>query len=542
MKFWHKPLQKSIFCLVFLLQITLISALADTKDTKVVILHTNDVHTSINAGVSYAGVAAYKKQMEQEYGAEDVLLVDAGDAIQGGPVGILTKGGAIIELLNAVGYDYMTLGNHEFDYGIPRLFELIDMLKTKVVSCNITYTKDNSPVFTPFAIEEIQGKKIAFVGITTPETFSKSTPAYFQDAQGNYLYSFAEGNNGQDLYKSTQSTVNAARARGADIVIAIAHLGIDQESSPWTSVELVQNTTGIDVVIDGHSHSTFIRKVANKDGKEILLTQTGTRLQNLGRLILDTQSKEITAELLATLPQKDAATKELIGKINTDLARILEENVATTQVELTTTDAQGQSIIRMGETNLGNLVADAYRAALGTDIALVNGGGIRNTIDQGDITNNEIISVLPFGNDGVSISVTGQTILDALEMGARAYPSASGGFLHVSGLTYTIDSQVPSSVKTDDKGNFMAVTGPYRVKDVLVNGAPLELNKMYSLASSTYTVQSFGDGMSMFRGATLLKDKYMVDNEILIQYIVKDLGGVVGEAYAKPQGRIRILD
>ncbi len=536
-------MRTSVFSFVFLLHLSLTLVFASEED-KVIILYTNDVHTSLDAGVSYAGVAAYKKAMETQYGADDVLLVDAGDFIQGGPVGILTQGGAVIDVLNRVGYDYVTLGNHEFDYGFPRLYELIDTLEAQVVSCNITYTKDGSVVFTPYSMEELQGLKVAFVGITTPESFTKSTPAFFQDATGAYLYSFAEGNAGQDLYATVQKTVDTARAAGAQVVIALAHLGMDDESSPWMSLELIQNTTGIDVVIDGHSHSTVPQMmVKNKAGADTLLTQTGTRLQNLGVLTLDTKTKEISTQLLNTLPEKDESTLALLDKINNELAVILEKTVANTEVTLTTSDAAGQALIRTQETNLGNLVADAYRAALGTQVAMINGGGIRSDIQPGDITYNEIISVLPFGNDGVSLSVSGQTILNALEMGARALPGPSGGFMHVSGMEYTIDSSIPSSVKTDDKGNFISVNGPYRVKNVLIDGKPLDLKTMYSVASSTYTTLNSGDGMTMFRDADLIKDKYMVDNEILIQYIAKNLGGVVGKDYANihGQGRITVL-
>ncbi len=528
------------FCIICLFCALPFSLSLAAEKSDIIILHTNDVHTSIDKGVSYAGVAAYKKRMQEKYGKNNVLLVDAGDAIQGGPVGSLTQGDAIITLMNAVDYDYMTLGNHEFDYGIPRLTELLAKLKAKVISCNITHIKDQSNAYTPYVITEIQGIKIAFVGITTPESLSKSTPIYFQDAEGNYILSFAEGGKGMDLYAAVQKNVDAVRKQGADIVIALAHLGIDEESAPWNTPFVVANTTGIDAFIDGHSHSllenTFYK---NKAGKEVIVTQTGTRLQSLGQLTLDPKSKKLTATIIKKIPEKDATVQGLIADINGDLEKILEQPVGSTTVALTTKNAQGQDVIREEETNLANLITDAFRTALNTDIALLNGGAIRASIMQGPITFRQIINVLPFGGDAVSIEVTGQMLLDALEMGAQALPEPNGGFLHVSGMEYSIDLNIPSSIILDDKANFVRVSGPYRVKNVRIKGKPLDLKKKYTVAGTDFILRQAGDGMTMFKNAKLLKDKFMIDNEILISFISKTLNGVVSTQYEKAQGRIQ---
>ncbi len=542
MKKLYSCISTFLFCLLCLYS-PLSLALA-AQDNKVIILYTNDVHSAIDEGLSYAGVAAHKKQLQSQYGEENVVLVDAGDAIQGRPLGLLTKGGAIVDMLNTVGYDYMTLGNHEFDYGMPRLFELIQKLQTQVISCNITSTKDASPIFPPYALREFHGMKVAFVGITTPESITKSTPAYFQDEHGTYIYSFAEGHNGQDLYDIVQKTVHAARAEGAEIVIALVHLGIDEEASPWTSPELIQHTQGIDVLIDGHSHSAVQSMyVKNALGNEVLLTQAGSHLRYLGQLTLDTvdrSTKSITSTLHTSLPSQDALTAQRIQNLQKDLDSILEKKVASTAFPLITTDTKGQNLIRLQETNLGNLVADAHRSALDTDVALINGGGIAHDIDTGDITYKEIIRVLPYANEAVCLQVSGQALWDALEMGARHLPKSNGGFMHVSGMTYTIDSTLPSSVMTDDKGNFISVAGAYRVKDVRIQGKALQPQAMYSMASSAYIALHSGDGMTMFRGATRLKDVSLIDNEILFQYIVQTLGGQVGAAYANAQGEGRI--
>ncbi len=513
-----------------------------TEAGSIIILHTNDVHTSIDKDISYAGVAAYKKQIQEKHGKDNVLLVDAGDAIQGGPVGALTRGSAIVELMNALGYDYMTLGNHEFDYGIPRLLELAKDLNTTIISCNVLHTKDNSTFFPPYAIKEIQGVKIAFVGITTPETLTKSVPTFFQDAAGKYIVSFAEGGKGMDLYNIVQKNVDAARAQGAHVVIALAHLGMDKESIPWDTPSVVANTSGIDAFIDGHSHTllenTFYK---NKEGKKVVITQTGSRLKALGKISIDPKTHALKAEIIKEIPEKDAATQELIASINDTLAHILEENVGESAVALQTRNAEGETIIRHQETNLGDLVTDAFRVALDADVAILNSGGIRASINQGPITFRNVIDILPFGTDAVSVQITGQTLLNALEMGAHSYPKPNGGFLQVSGMEYTIDPKVPSSVVLDDKGNFLKVSGPYRVKNVLIKGKPLDLKKNYSVAGIDYILRHGGDGMSMFEEAKVLKDKYMVDNEVLIVFIRDILGGKIGEDYAKAQGRIKIL-
>ncbi len=536
-----KHLLLTFFCLyTCLLGPAPASFASQSQKASIIILHSNDVHTSIDKDISYAGVAAYKKRMQAQYGKDNVLLVDAGDAIQGGPVGALTRGAAIIKIMNAVGYDYMTLGNHEFDYGMPRLMELIKDLQSTVISCNIVHTKDKKPYFTPYVIKEIQGVKIAFVGITTPESLTKSVPAYFQDEKGQYIVSFSEGGKGMDLYAIIQKNVDAARAQGAHVVIALAHLGMDEESAPWHTPLVIANTSGIDAFIDGHSHS-LLKNVfhKNKVGKEVIITQTGSRLQGLGKLTLNPKNHALQAEIIQDIPEKDATVQAVIDSTNKELAGILEQTVGTASVALTTKNAQGQDSIRFQETNLANVITDAFCAALGAPIALINGGGIRTSIDQGPITFKEVIDVLPFGGDAVSVEVSGQTLLNALEMGARTYPEPNGGFLQVSGMKYTIDVSVPSSVKLDDKGNFISISGPYRVKNVYVGDQPLDMKKNYVVAGTDFILRQGGDGMTMFKDATVIKDKFMIDNEVLINFIRKNLNGVVGNDYAKAQGRIQ---
>lgn len=541
----HKGLLSALLSVSLSLALAGPALAAEPGENDIVILHTNDVHCGIEDGLTYAGVSAYAKEMEAQYGADRVTLVDAGDAVQGGPIGTLTQGEYLVDIMNQVGYDIFTPGNHEFDYQIPRLLELTELLDAQTISSNFVDLTTGESVFQPYTVLDYGDVQVGYVGITTPESFTKSTPAYFQDENGNYIYGFCEGNNGQDLYDNVQASVDAARADGADYVVAVAHLGIEETSAPWRSTDVIANTTGIDVMIDGHSHSTIDgQQVANEEGEMVLLNQTGTKLSAVGKIVIDPDTGDITAELVTDYAGRDADTQAFVDGINAEFADVLNQVVAHSDVSLTTVDpTSGERIIRNLETNLGDLCADAYRTVLEADVGLVNGGGIRADIPAGDVTYGQIINVHPYSNQATSVRATGQQLLDALEMGARNNPGESGGFLQVSGMTYTIDTTIPSGVVTDDKGNFVRVDGEYRVKDVTVNGEPLDVNKTYVVASHDYMLLDGGDGMVMFQGDEVVKDRVMPDNQVLIQYIRDSLGGSVGADYADPygQGRITVL-
>lgn len=541
----HKGLLSALLSVSLSLALAGPALAAEPGENDIVILHTNDVHCGIEDGLTYAGVSAYAKEMEAQYGADRVTLVDAGDAVQGGPIGTLTQGEYLVDIMNQVGYDIFTPGNHEFDYQIPRLLELTELLDAQTISSNFVDLTTGESVFQPYTVLDYGDVQVGYVGITTPESFTKSTPAYFQDENGNYIYGFCEGNNGQDLYDNVQASVDAARADGADYVVAVAHLGIEETSAPWRSTDVIANTTGIDVMIDGHSHSTIDgQQVANEEGEMVLLNQTGTKLSAVGKIVIDPDTGDITAELVTDYAGRDADTQAFVDGINAEFADVLNQVVAHSDVSLTTVDpTSGERIIRNLETNLGDLCADAYRTVLEADVGLVNGGGIRADIPAGDVTYGQIINVHPYSNQATSVRATGQQLLDALEMGARNNPGENGGFLQVSGMTYTIDTTIPSGVVTDDKGNFVRVDGEYRVKDVTVNGEPLDVNKTYVVASHDYMLLDGGDGMVMFQGDEVVKDRVMPDNQVLIQYIRDSLGGSVGADYAEPygQGRITVL-
>ena len=506
-------------------------------DNDIVILYTNDVHCAVDDNLGYTGLATVKNALEAQ--GKHVVLVDNGDAVQGDTIGTLSNGEYIIDIMNEVGYDVATPGNHEFDYGMDQFFALTEQANFPYVSANFV-DSDGNTVLDPYVIKDVAGVKIAFVGISTPKTITTSTPKYFQDDNGNYIYSFQQDETGEKLYAAVQSAVDAARAEGAQFVIALAHLGIEEDCSPWTSSEVIVNTTGIDAVLDGHSHSMIQgEKVKNKDGAEVLLSSTETKLAYIGCLTIKDDGS------MSTTLISDNGMKEFIGGIQEEFEELVNTVVASTDVDLIIKDpASGERIVRVSETNLGDLCADAYRAMSGADVAIVNGGGVRADIPAGDITYGQIIAVHPFGNEMCVVECTGQEILDALELGCSKLPAESGGFLQVSGMTYTVDLNVESTVKLDENGMFVEVEGERRVKDVTIGGEPLDPEKTYTLASHNYKLKDCGDGYSMFADNVFLQDSVMIDNQVLINYIVDVLGGTVGEEYADPygQGRITIIE
>ena len=535
-----------IFLFISLNKNTTISA-----PEKIIILHTNDVHCQIDqkknkdgivTNIGYAGVLAYKKEMENLHGINNVTLVDAGDAIQGGPIGTLSKGEYIVDIMNYVGYDVACPGNHEFDYGMENFLKLsTETSKANYICCNFRDLEGN-PILSPYTLIKYGDLTIAYLGINTPESFTKSSPIYFQDENGNYIYDFAQGEKGQTLYKTVQKYVDEAIKEGANYVVAIGHLGDEGASEYWSSKSLIKNTYGIDIFIDGHSHEVYSEILKNKKGKNVLLAQTGTKLQNLGKITINTKNKKITSEFISNYKAQDEDAVNYIEGIKNKFSDVLQEVVAKSSVTLTTLDpTTHKRAIRNSETNLGDFCADAYRAMVGADIAFANGGGIRADIEEGDITYEEIINVHPFGNEICMIETTGQDILDALEVGACEYPIENGGFLQVSGLSYTIDPSIPSSVVFNERGQFVKVDGKYRVTEVMVGNEPLVLNKTYTLASHNYMIKNGGDGYTMFMDDKIIKDSVVIDNGALINYITENLNGVISDEYKNPKGSGRII-
>ena len=504
--------------------------LANADD--IVVYYTNDVHTYIDKALSYDNLADLKTETAKQ--AAGVLLVDAGDAVQGTAYGSMDKGKSIIDLMNAAGYDLATLGNHEFDYGMDGCMNVIEWANFPYVSANF-YHEENGvvgeTVLDAYKVFEVGGKKIAFIGVTTPESFTKSTPAYFQDENGNYIYGIAGGTDGEALYAAVQNAIDAA-SQEADLVIGLVHLGDDLSSQPWTSEEMIANTTGLDAVIDGHSHSTVpMKEVTDEGGNTVILTQTGEYFGAIGKMTISADGK-LKTELVTEWAGSNADVKAIKDAWMTSVDTQLGEIIGTAEVTLDNYDAEGNRLVRTQETNTGDFCADALyylfdNMDMDVDFAIMNGGGVRNKAITGELSYKTCKDIHTFGNVACLQTITGQQIVDALEWGARQAPDVQvGGFLHVSGLKYTIDASVTSSVQADDKGVWTgAPTGEYRVKDVQVynketqSWEPIDLAASYNLAGYNYTLRDLGDGFAMFDGAVNVLDYVMEDYMVLANYV-----------------------
>ena len=558
----------SILCsvlLIVLLSIPVSAANAE-KSNDIVILYTNDTHAYIDGPLSFDTIGALKKNLEKQY--RYVLLVDAGDHLQGTAFGSMDQGASVLQLMNKAGYDLATPGNHEFDYGMDIFLERAREAEFPYLSCNLYHQEDG--VRGENLLESFQayhfGKEIvAFIGITTPETIVKSTPAYFQDENGNFCYGISGGDDGQALYDDVQFAVDAIRRAGATKVIAVGHLGDDPSSSPWTSEEVIAHVSGLDAFIDGHSHSEVSgQQILGADGEPVLLTQTGEYLNNVGIMVIDYETGEIQSDLivcediLKTVKNKDGTessvvsghrlTSELysgpewvndytisfvknqwINKVN----QKLKQKIGESQVILDNYAEDGTRLVRKQETNTGDFAADALyylfdQMDMNVDAAIVNGGGIRNQAVTGTMTYKTCKDIHTFGNIACLQTVTGQQLLDALEWGARFAGSDQecGGFLQVSGIRYQIDTDWPDSTQKDGNGMWIGgPTGGYRVHDVAIydretdSWRALELQETYRLAGYNYTLRNSGDGYNMFSSAVNVVDYVMEDYMVLANYV-----------------------
>ena len=511
--------------------------------TDVTILYTNDVHTYIDnksPKPTYAAIAALKKSIEDT--GRDVLLVDAGDHIQGTAYGSMDDGATIIELMNEAGYDLATPGNHEFDYGMARAKAVLQEADFPYVSCNWVDLRTGFNVLPSVKFFFVGGRKIAFVGVTTPETFTKSTPAYFMnDAQTKYIYDILGGEDGQKLYDAVQEAIDKAEFWGADTIIGLGHLGVDPSSSPWTSEEVIAHTHGFTAFIDGHSHTVMANKqVTDASGKAVTLTQTGSYFKNIGKMTVGADGT-ITTELIDTYEGLDAAVAATASNWISAVDDMLGEEIAVGDTKFYINDpATGKRRIRSGETNLGDFVADGIYTyfneieELHCDVAIMNGGGIRTDVEAGPWSFKTCKTVSPFGNVACLMSVTGQQIQDALEFGARfagAEGKENGGFLQVAGARYTIHPMIPNTVQTNDKNVWTGSAATPRVSNVEIYDKttgtyqPLDPNATYALAGMNYTLRNLGDGFAMFDGATLIKD-YVSEDYLVMSSYAAMFGGV----------------
>ncbi|MCR5365448.1 MAG: bifunctional metallophosphatase/5'-nucleotidase [Prevotella sp.] len=487
----------------------------------IVILYENDVHCGIDGYQKMAGLRDAINKTDTAYAG----AVCVGDFLQGNTTGAISKGQYVVDIMKLMDYDAVTLGNHEFDYGVPRMKMLLEQLNAPIVSCNLYDVADQQFVYMPYIIKQYGNKKVAFIGATTPETMILEAYAFY-DTNGGLEYDLRP----KTFYQLVQQTVDDARAKGADYVVLLSHVGETTQSMGFNSHLLVNNTRGIDVVLDGHSHEIFENaKATNLDGQEITVTQTGTQFERIGKLLI-TPDGRMTTKLLkpADVPYVNARVKAATDSIHKLVDAATSKVVAHTDYRLVVSDENKQWIIRGSETNAGDLVADAYRYALKSDIAFENGGGIRNDIMAGDITYGDVIGMLPYDNILRRVAVSGKLLKEMLTRCTALVPVLDGNFPQCSGLRFTIHCK------------------SHRVSDIEVlqeNGkyAPLDENHTYSVTMTNYTHEG-GGFFDMFKKCPVLQESTIRYHEAMIDYLTKVLGGNTGKAYAQPQGRIKIVN
>ncbi|MGP1587625.1 MAG: bifunctional metallophosphatase/5'-nucleotidase [Treponemataceae bacterium] len=528
------------------------------QDQKIVILFTNDVHCAVNQHMGYAGLKAYKNECEKE--TPYVALVDSGDFIQGDLIGFISKGEYIIEIMNKVGYDVSTLGNHEFDYGIENLTKLIKKAKFPIVVCNVTSTSTKETFLSntkPYILMDFGKTRIAFIGVTTPYSISTSNPKFFQE-DGKFVYDFCAKENGKQLYGQVQKTVNEAKQNGATYVIALTHLGSENKNSdsknddnkneinmPFSCESLIKNTYGLDAVLDGHSHSIIPEKfIKNKIGNKTLLSSTGARFLYIGKLTINITDKKISSTLINFCKKKDIKTSAFINKIQKKLNKRTKQVIFYNNAELSIFDENGQRIVRKQECPLANLITDAYKNIMQSDIAIVNGGTIRSNIPAGKISYKNFFNILPFSNEIITIEASGRQILDALEFSAKDIPNEFGGFLQVSGLKYTIDSSIKTPIITDENGMLKKIEGKRRIKNVMVfdNNKYISIipEKKYIVAGPSFIFENGGDGNTVFMNSKIINKSGITDMQVLISYVNQSKKMNINNVYNKTEQRITI--
>ena len=529
------------FSLVLCMALSVFTGVVYAADTDtVVILYENDVHCAVEG---YSKLAAMKNELSETY--TNVGVVSVGDFVQGGTLGAVSKGEYIVNLMNKVGYDAIALGNHEFDYQLPRLNELNAMSNTKFISCNFHKIGEDKSYFEPYTIVSYGNVDVAYIAITTPETINSSSPAQFKNDKGELIYTFNESK----LYDIVQTNINAAETAGADYVIALSHIGYDESGNLADITDVIENTDGFDVVLDAHSHSVIEEKVIkDKSGDDVLLTSTGTKFEYIGKLTIKNGAFDTELVEVESYTKTDPVVDAYITEINENYAQLGNRKIGESKVEFITHDKDGNRLVRNAETNLGNFCSDALRVMTGADMSFVNGGGLRAPMESGDITFNDIFSVFPFNNQIVTAEISGQILIDFLEMAVMNYPEEDGSFPHMSGVTFSVNKSIPTSVKVDANGFFEKVDSAYRVYNVKVldktsgEYKALDPNGKYVLAGFNYFLLDFGGGMTMFKDAKILDAEGTLDVELLENYIVEHLGGVIGEEYAEVKPNISFTD
>ena len=545
----------SIFCDIFCIPLSDKENIASNieKSDDIIILHTNDVHCGVQDTIGYDGLMLYKKQLLKKY--NNVILVDSGDHIQGGTMGSITNGESIIEIMNKLEYEAVTLGNHEFDYGITQLETLDKLLNCSYISANYCYRKNKTSIYSPYKIIEKGNKKIGFIGVATPETLIKSYIITLLDNSGQMVYDFLNENNCQVLYDRIQKHIEELKKENVDYIIILGHLGFGKfVSEENSSTQLLKNLKNVNAFIDGHTHLVYSITTPDKEGKNIILVQTGTKLSNIGVLTihengtlshknidevpyepnLANETLNVTRNNKVRFVDKDM--NEFIKDIFDSFSDKLNEVIGKTDFPLSINFSK-----RTKENAFYNIICDSLKEFGKADISIINNGAVRSNLNKGNILYKDIINSLPFSNDVIIKEIPGKVILEALEYGVRALPSSGSGIPQVSGITYKVDISINSPVIIDDNGSFQKIEGERRVYDVKINGEKLDINKIYTISSNSF-ILSGGDGYSMFTGLKIIETSIGLDNEIFIKYIKDNLKGIIPLKYKETEGRIIITN
>ena len=517
----------------------------------IIILYTSDIHCGLKKGFGAVSLAQMRDTMEKQ--GNTVLLADNGDAIQGDSIGTITKGAAVISVMNALRYDVAIPGNHEFDFGLDEFLKRTQEADFPYISCNIT--RNDELMFAPYIIREVQGTQIAFIGVTTPLTSFSSSPAHFQDENGNTVCHFMADADGSTLFTAVQNAIDEVKEKGADYVFLMSHLGKDEIDAPFNFQTLLEHTEGIDVILDGHTHDMDQLTMNDKSGHPVIRSACGTKLQGIGWVKISRKDGSLSNGIYTWNNDTEHSevfgiTNEVSGPIQ-DVYDALSEsmNVKIAESEVTISiydpvnrDSSGKPvrICRLQETNMGDFITDSLRIQTGADISFVNASSLRDEIIPGDVTYEDIMRLLPFSNTVCVSEITGQDLLDALEWGARNLPKESG-FLCPSGFSYEIDATIPSPCTVDTDGHFSSAEGKRRVSNVLVRGEPVDPEKTYTVASISYLLYEGGGGYTMFDDGKVTKKDITTDSECMIDYIRKDLGGVIGKEYRDVHGQGRLF-
>jgi 2',3'-cyclic-nucleotide 2'-phosphodiesterase (5'-nucleotidase family) len=487
----------------------------------IVVLYENDVHCGIDGYAKMAGLRDAINRSDTAY----AVVVSSGDFLQGGTPGAISAGQYVIDIMRNMDYAAITIGNHEFDYGVPHMKKMLSEVNAPVVCVNFFDTGAEKSYFPGYVIKTLGNKRVAFVGAVTPETMILERFAFYNE-QDEMIYDLKQ----PSFYKLVQQAVDQARNEGADYVVLLSHVGEQTQSMGFDSHRLVAATRGIDAVLDGHSHSVIpFDQEPNIDGKIIGITQTGTQFMNIGKLVITKDGKFSTSLLASTeVTEENARVKATTDSIKALMNSVIEREVCTIDYDLEVLNpATGLAYVRCRETNAGDLVADAYRNMFQTDVALMNGGGIRNNVPAGKVTYGDVVSLVPYDNKLVKLEATGADILNVLQLSTALTPEPDGNFPQCSGIRYTIhtDPHTVTNVQVLDK-----TTGNY---------VDIDPSKTYTLAINDYCKHSgFGGAL---KNCKVLQNTTVFMRDALADYIDKTLGGHLGDTYAKPQGRITIL-